>query len=175
MSHFEDPSLQIWFQVAAAGAVLIALGIGSFLIQLVVSFLRRDQLRDVTGDPWKGRTLEWSTSSPPPAYNFAFTPQIHDNDAWHQMKQRGYQRPTRDFIRIHMPKNTGAGIILAGLSTVFGFAMIWQMWLLAGASFIALLAVAIAHTFNYQRDYYIEADEVARVENERTHLLARHV
>jgi cytochrome o ubiquinol oxidase subunit 1 len=69
LSHFEDPSLQIWFQIAAAGAVLIAIGIACFVIQLVVSYLRREQLRDVTGDPWGGRTLEWATSSPPPAYN----------------------------------------------------------------------------------------------------------
>jgi cytochrome o ubiquinol oxidase subunit 1 len=60
MSHFEDPSLQIWFQIAAFGAVLIALGIGAFLIQLVVSFLRRDKLRDPratrgTAARWNGR------------------------------------------------------------------------------------------------------------------------
>ena len=70
--------------------MLIALGIVSFLIQLVVSFMRRGSLRDTTGDPWNGRTLEWSTSSPPPAYNFAFTPIVHDNDAWYDMKKRGY-------------------------------------------------------------------------------------
>ena len=114
VSHFEDASLQIWFQVAAFGALLIALGIASFLIQLVVSYRRRDALRDDTGDPWDGRTLEWSTSSPPPVYNFAFTPRVHDQDAWWQMKQHGYQRPTSGFIPIHMPKNTWAGIVLAG-------------------------------------------------------------
>src|SRR5262250_1728740 len=64
LSHFDDHSLQIWFQFAAFGAFLIALGIASFLIQLVVSFVRRESLRDTTGDPWGGRTLEWSTSSP---------------------------------------------------------------------------------------------------------------
>jgi cytochrome o ubiquinol oxidase subunit 1 len=77
--------------------VLIALGIACFLIQLVVSYLRREQLRDVTGDPWNGRTLEWSTSSPPPDYNFAFTPVVHDTDAWHDMKKRGYVRPVAGF------------------------------------------------------------------------------
>ncbi|MBO4122652.1 cytochrome o ubiquinol oxidase subunit I [Cupriavidus gilardii] len=174
VSHFTDPSLQIWFQVAAFGAFLIAIGIAAFLIQLVVSFKRRAQLRDVTGDPWDGRTLEWSTSSPPPAYNFAFTPVVHDNDAWWQMKDRGYQRPQKGFLPIHMPKNTGAGIILAGLSTVLGFALIWHMWLPAAVSFIALLAVAIGHTFNYQRDYYIPAEHVVRTEEERTRLLAQH-
>jgi len=175
ISHFEDPSLQIWFQIAAFGAVLIALGIGAMLIQFVVSFLRRDKLRDVTGDPWGGRTLEWSTSSPPPAYNFAFTPVVHDGDAWWQMKQLGWKRPLSGFIDIHMPKNTGAGIILAGISTVLGFAMIWQMWLIAAVAFAALLAVAIGHTFNYNREYYIQAADVARVEAARTEQLASHV
>ena len=69
VSPFEDQSLQIWFQIAAFGAVLIAVGIAAFLIQLIVSFRRREALADETGDPWDGRTLEWSTSSPPPPYN----------------------------------------------------------------------------------------------------------
>jgi cytochrome o ubiquinol oxidase subunit 1 len=172
MSHFQDMSLQIWFQVAAFGAVLIALGIASFLIQLVVSYIRRDSLRDTTGDPWNGRTLEWSTSSPPPAYNFAFTPRIHDNDAWTDMKRRGYARPLEGFTPIHMPKNTAAGFIIAALAAVCGFALIWQMWLVAGIGFVAMLAAVIIHTFNYKRDYHIPADEVVRTEDARTRLLA---
>ncbi|WP_198969330.1 cytochrome o ubiquinol oxidase subunit I [Xylophilus sp. ASV27] len=175
MSHFEDPSLQIWFQIAAFGAFLVALGILCFVIQLVVSFLRRESLRDTTGDPWDGRTLEWSTSSPPPAYNFAFTPRVHDNDAWWDMKQRGYVRPQAGFLPIHMPKNTGAGIVLAGLSAVLGFALIWHMWALAVLTFFVILAVTVGHTFNYKRDYYIPADQVVRTEADRTRLLASHV
>ncbi|BDD91045.1 cytochrome o ubiquinol oxidase subunit I [Pandoraea sp. XJJ-1] len=175
VSHFDDMSLQIWFQIAAVGALLIAIGIGCFIVQLVVSFIRREQLRDDTGDPWNGRTLEWSTSSPPPAYNFAFTPIIHDNDAWWQMKQHGFKRPEHDFIPIHMPKNTGAGIILAGLATVCGFGLIWHMWLVVIVAFVALLATAIGHTFNYHREYYIPADQVEQTEAARTRLLAQHV
>jgi len=175
LSHFEDPSLQIWFQIAAFGAFLIALGIASFIIQLVVSFLRRDKLRDTTGDPWGGRTLEWSTSSPPPDYNFAFTPRVHDNDAWADMKANGYSRPLEGFVPIHMPKNTGAGFIIAALSAVIGFALIWQMWLPAVVGFVALMAAIITHTFNYKRDYYIPADDVVRVEANRTRLLDSHV
>ncbi|KQU80881.1 MULTISPECIES: cytochrome o ubiquinol oxidase subunit I [unclassified Rhizobacter] len=175
LSHFEDPSLQIWFVIAAFGAFLIALGIGSFLIQLVVSFMRREQLRDVTGDPWDGRTLEWSTASPPPAYNFAFTPVVHDNDAWYDMKANKFDRPTDGFIPIHMPKNTGAGFIIAGLAAAVGFAMIWQMWLPAVLGFVAMMAAIIVHTFNYKRDFHIGADEVVRTENARTQLLAAHV
>ncbi|MBP2227842.1 cytochrome o ubiquinol oxidase subunit 1 [Azospirillum agricola] len=172
---FEDPSLQIWFQVAAVGAFLIFLGIAAFLIQIAVSVLRRNELRETSGDPWDGRTLEWATSSPPPDYNFAFTPVIHDNDAWWDMKKRGYLRPQDGFKAIHMPSNTGAGIILAGLSVVLAFALIWYIWWLAAVSFIGLLVVAIGHTFNYSRDFYIPAAEVVRTENERTRLLSGQV
>ncbi|AYM82600.1 MULTISPECIES: cytochrome o ubiquinol oxidase subunit I [Agrobacterium tumefaciens complex] len=172
ISQFEDNSLQIWFLIAAFGAFLIALGIASFVIQLIVSFLNRDKLRDVTGDPYNGRTLEWSTSSPPPAYNFAFTPVIHDVDAWADMKKRGYNRPKEGFIPIHMPKNTGAGVIISAISVVLGFALVWHIWWLAALSMLAIIAVSIAHTFNYNRDYYIPASDVSTVEAERTKLLA---
>ncbi len=175
MSHFEDPSLQIWFQIAALGAVLIALGIGSMLIQFYVSFRRRHELRDVTGDPWDGRTLEWATSSPPPAYNFAFTPRVYEKDAWTDMKKHGYVRPLQGFVPIHMPKNTAAGFVIAALSTLVGFALIWQMWLVAGIAFVATVAAAIIHTFNYKRDYYIPADEVVRTENARTRMMESYV
>ena len=172
LNHFDDPSLQIWFQFAAFGALLIALGIASMLMQFFVSFLRRDQLRDSTGDPWGGRTLEWSTSSPPPAYNFAFTPRVHDLDAWHDMKKHGHVRPTDGFIPIHMPKNTAAGFVLAVISGLMGFALIWQMWIVAGASFALLIIATIVHTFNYRRDFHVPAEEVVRTEAARTRLLA---
>jgi cytochrome o ubiquinol oxidase subunit 1 len=173
LSQFEDNSLQIWFLIAAFGAFLIALGIASFVIQLIVSFLKRDKLRDVTGDPYNGRTLEWSTSSPPPQYNFAFTPVIHDVDAWTDMKKRGYSRPLEGFIPIHMPKNTGSGVIISAISVVLGFALVWHIWWLAVLSFIGIVAVSIAHTFNYNREYYIPASDVSTVEAERTKLLAK--
>ena len=172
---FEDPSLQIWFQIAAVGAVMIAIGIGAFLVQIAVSVLKRNQYVDVTGDPWDGRTLEWATSSPPPGYNFAFTPVIHDNDAWWDMKKRGYARPLEGYRPIHMPANTGTGVILAGISTALGFALVWHIWWLAALSFIGLLVVAISHTFNYNRDFHIPVEEVVRTENERTRLLAGQV
>ena len=172
LSQFEDTSLHIWFIVAAFGAFLIALGIASFIIQLVVSFMRREQLRDLTGDPFHGRTLEWSTSSPPPAYNFAFTPVVHEVDAWAHMKKHGAERPLDGFIPIHMPKNTGTGVVISAISVVLGFALVWHIWWLAIVSLVAIIGVSIAHTFNYNRDYYIPASDVMEVEAERTKLLA---
>ena len=162
--HFDDPSLQIWFVIAAIGAVIIAVGIAGFVMSIVMGFLNREKLRDTSGDPWEGRTLEWSTTSPPPAYNFAFTPRVHDLDAWYDMKARGYQKPTGGYQPIHMPRNTGAGVILSSLATVLGFAMIWYIWWLAAVAFVGLAVVAIGHTFNYNRDYYIPVDEVEKAE-----------
>jgi cytochrome o ubiquinol oxidase subunit 1 len=172
VNHFDDPSLQIWFVIAAIGALIILVGIVGFVIQIAVSIINRDKLRDTTGDPWNGRTLEWSTSSPPPAYNFAFVPQVHDLDAWYDMKDRGAERPTGGFRPIHMPRNTGAGVILSGLALALGFGMIWYMWWLAAVAAVGLLAVGILHTFNYNRDYFIPAEEVSQSEDARTRLLA---
>src|SRR3954465_15348915 len=170
--HFDDPSVQPYLTIAAIGVCVIMVGILTFVLQLIVSYFRREQLHAFTRDPWGGRTLEWSPSSPPSPYNFAFTPVVHDLDAWWDMKRRGYERPLGGFRPIHMPKNTGAGVILAGLSTVLGFALVWYIWWLAILSFIGLLATAIGHTFNYHRDYYIPAEEVAKVESTRTAMLA---
>ncbi|MGV3573511.1 MAG: cytochrome o ubiquinol oxidase subunit I [Devosia sp.] len=169
---FDDPSLQIWFIIAGIGALVIAGGIVTMLVQFAVSILGKNKEWDTTGDPWDGRTLEWATSSPPPQYNFAFTPIIHDNDAWADMKARHAQRPTKDFMEIHMPRNTATGMVLAGLSVVLGFALIWYMWWLAILSFVAIIGAAIIHTFNYDRDYYIPVEAVAEVEDTRTRLLS---
>ncbi|MFL0558763.1 cytochrome o ubiquinol oxidase subunit I [Sphingomonas sp. 179-I 2A4 NHS] len=169
LRHLDDTTLQPLFLIAAVGVAIIAIGIAAFVIQIAVSIKNRDKLR-VGGDPWNGRTLEWATSSPPPTYNFAFTPVVHDLDAWYDMKERGFKRPTGGFRPIHMPRNTGAGVILSALAAVLGFAMVWYIWWLAAASFVAMIGYGIYHTFNFNRDYYIPAEEVA--EDERKHALA---
>ncbi len=173
LHHFDDPSLQIYFVVALLGALMIAGGIGAFLVQIGVSIWKKEELRDVTGDPWDGRTLEWATSSPPPDYNFAFTPVIHELDAWYDMKDKKAQAPTEGYRPIHMPRNTGTGVIIAGLSTAFGFGMIWYMWWLAAIALVGVVVVAIWHTFNYDRDFYIPVEEVVATESERRRLLGQ--
>jgi len=151
---------------------LIAAGIGALVVQIGVSIWKREELKDESGDPWGGRTLEWATSSPPPEYNFAFTPIIHDVDALADMKAKGVTRPTTGFRDIYMPQGTWAGIVLAGLATVCGFALIWQVWWLAIVAFVAIVGTAIFHTFNYNRTFYIKADHVQAVEDARTAQLA---
>ncbi|MFD1696210.1 cytochrome o ubiquinol oxidase subunit I [Roseibium aestuarii] len=173
LSQFEDTIYAGYFITALLGALLIACGIGAFLLQLFVSIRNREKLKDTTGDPWgTGRTLEWATSSPPPYYNFAFTPKVHQIDAWWHMKKAGYVRPTEGFEPIHMPKYTGTGVILTIFITGMGFALVWHIWWLALVTFILALAYGIDHTFNYKRDYYVQPDEVAAIEGERTKLLS---
>jgi cytochrome o ubiquinol oxidase subunit 1 len=172
MRYFDDPNLQIWFIIAAFGAAMIAAGIGAFLMQIFVSIRNREALADHSGDPWGGRTLEWATSSPPPEYNFAFTPIVHDLDAWYDMKERKAVRPVSGFKAIHMPSGTGTGVVLAGLSVAFGFAMIWYIWWLAGLTLVGIFGTTIFHTFNYKRDFHIPVEDVIASEDARTRQLA---
>ena len=173
LSQFPDTTLSLYFNTATVGALFITVGIAAFCVQMYVSYRKRDELRDHSGDPWDGRTLEWSTSSPPPQYNFAFTPRVHNFDTWWDMKQRGYVRPVNGFNPIHMPKNTGAGFILAMLCTVMAFGLIWQIWWLAAGSFFTAIVAAIIHTFNYDREFYIPVEEIEIVEAERSKRLAK--
>jgi len=161
---FDDPSLQIWFAIAGLGAAVIAVGIFALLMQIYTSIRDRAQNRDVSGDPWNGRTLEWSTSSPPPEYNFAVLPVVHDIDAWQDMKEHGYTRPVEGFGPIHMPRNTPAGMFLAAASVVLGFALVWHIWWLAGLSLLGLIAITIWHSFDYDRGREIPRDRVIATE-----------
>ena len=79
LQHIADPSWQPLLLVAEAGAIVIFFGILCQIAQLYVSIRTRERRLDLTGDPWNGRTLEWATSSPPPAYNFAVVPRSRDD------------------------------------------------------------------------------------------------
>src|SRR5207237_1039048 len=101
---------------------------------IFVSFKQKKQHLDLTGDPWNGRTLEWSTASPPPHYNFAIIPQVRSQDAFWKMKKETSDKrlvTSNDYEDIHMPKNTPMGIYISIFAFLFGFAMIWHIFWLA--------------------------------------------
>lgn len=152
--------------IAAAGTAVIALGVLCQVIQIAVSIRDRHQHVDLTGDPWDARTFEWSTSSPPPFYNFAHLPQGDEIDAYWYQKQRGEfsRQKTSDYQPIHMPKNTASGVVISALSLIFGFAMVWYLWWLAALSFVAMIGAFIAHTCHDDVDYYVSVDEIERIE-----------
>ncbi|MEA1674861.1 cytochrome o ubiquinol oxidase subunit I [Nitrospirillum sp. BR 11163] len=166
MNHVDNVVWHNYLLVAALGAAVIACGIGAFVLQILVSVLNRKALRDLTGDPWNGRTLEWATSSPPAFYNFPVDPVVTGRDAfWEQKQTTGAGlRPLPAYGKIHMPHNTGTGVILGGFIAVLGFALIWHIWWLVVAAFAAAVAVGIGHTFNENRDYYVPSETVAETE-----------
>ncbi|MBR8056737.1 cytochrome o ubiquinol oxidase subunit I [Burkholderia dolosa] len=171
LNHYDNPAWHPWLLVAAFGAVLIAIGIACQLLQLVVSIRNRNlpAYRDTSGDPWGGRTLEWATTSPPAAYNFAVIPQVRTLDAYADMKARGDGRPDPAAIRdIHMPSNTCAGLVIGIFSLVLGFALVWHIWWLAIAGLVGIVATLVIYSSRDNDGYYIPASTVRRIEEKQS-------
>jgi len=166
MDHYDNPAWQPYLIVAVLGTFLVAFGIFCQVVQLYVSFRDRKALVDKTGDPWGSHSLEWATTSPPPFYNFAQTPVVDSLDDFAYKKEHGIAyRAQAPFKEIHMPKNTGVGVVMGAITFVFGFAMIWYIWWLAIASLVAMIVAVIYRGSDDHTDYMLSAEEVARVES----------
>lgn len=159
-----------WLVVAAVGAAVIFMGVVFQILQLLVSIKNRKEYADLTGDPWDGRTLEWSIPSPAPFYNFAVTPEVSTRDAYWETKEKlresGAAPEKPKYSDIHMPKNTGTGFIIALFAGMFGFAIVWHITLLAILGLVGIAATVIRRTFDTDVDYYVKAEDVERMEAE---------
>jgi cytochrome o ubiquinol oxidase subunit I len=175
MQHYDVPAWHPWLLIASFGALLILVGIGLQIAQLVISIRQRVALRDETGDPWNGRSLEWSTASPPPAFNFAILPQIEGEEAYWGIKQRAIRqarlRDEPDYAEIEMPKNSPTGFVCAFFATFMGFALIWHIWWLVALGAVGAFATFVVFAWRDEDEYVISADEVARID--RTNRSAR--
>jgi cytochrome o ubiquinol oxidase subunit 1 len=170
MQHYDNPSWHPWLLVAMVGAVVILAGILCQVAQLVVSIRHRDELRDTTGDPWDGRSLEWATSSPPPAFNFAVLPHVEGGDPYWLMKQRAIERgapePEPVYQDIEMPRNSATGVVCAFFAAILGFSLIWHIWWLAALAFIGAFATFVVFAWRDRTEYRIPAAEVARIDRD---------
>jgi cytochrome o ubiquinol oxidase subunit I len=168
MQHYDVPAWHPWLLVAAGGAVVILAGIILQVAQLVVSFRRREQLSDLTGDPWNGRSLEWATASPPPAFNFAVLPRIDGRDAYWRLKQRALQHrdPGEEpsYEDIELPRNSPTGFICAFFATIMGFALIWHIWWMVAVAFVGAFVTFVVFAWRDRTEDRIPADEVARID-----------
>jgi cytochrome o ubiquinol oxidase subunit 1 len=154
---------------AAFGTAIILVGVVCQVVQLVVSIRNRERLRDVTGDPWNGRTLEWATASPPPAWNFAFQPNVAGLDAFWNSKDRAQATkdeptPTRNCEPVEMPKNSATGFVTAFFAVVIGFAMIWHIWWLACVGVFGAFMTLLVFSFRRHSEIEVTAEQVARFE-----------
>jgi len=167
LDHYEaSTGWQPFFIVAAVGAAVITVGFCIQMVQLFVSVVRRKNHRDTTGDPWDGRTLEWSTSSPPPFYNFAVIPEVHSRDAfWEMKKEKVHKKPV--YHDILMPKNSYMGLITALFASGVVFAIVWHMWPLAILSLLGTVACLIARLCDDEVEFIIPASEVEKIEAAR--------
>lgn len=161
-----DASLgwQELFIVSAIGAVIIVIGIMFQVLQLAYSVLKRNENRDLTGDPWNGRTLEWSTTSPAPFYNFARLDEVKGKDAYWAIKQSKKAHPAAKLEPFYMPKNTPAGIIIAGFGFLACFGLIWHMWWLFGVGLIGILVTFLMRAFNDKTEYRVSVAQIKKTE-----------
>lgn len=165
MNHYPDHlGWRPLLIVAAFGALLIALGVLCQAIQFYVSYKKRREYRDATGDPWDGRTLEWKTASPPKIYNFAEIPHVQGRDPFWEEKQTK-KVPHAPWEAIHMPKSTPWGIVIAFFGFLASFGIIWWMWWLVVLSLVGVMGGIFAHLWQRETEYTISKEEVARLES----------
>ncbi|MGJ5197753.1 MULTISPECIES: cytochrome o ubiquinol oxidase subunit I [unclassified Bradyrhizobium] len=168
MQHYDVAEWRPWLAAATFGTALLAIGVILQILQLVFSIRDRELLRDTTGDPWDGRSLEWATSSPPPVFNFAVLPNVTGQDAYWRIKEnaKDQQLHTRekDYQDIELPKNSPTGFVCAFFATVMGFALIWHIWWMVALGAMGALATFVVFAWRDHDEYVIPAAEVARID-----------
>jgi cytochrome o ubiquinol oxidase subunit I len=168
LQHISDPGWRPLLLVAEVGALVIFAGILCQIAQLYVSIRTRERRLDLTGDPWNGRTLEWATSSPPPAYNFATLPHVQSIDAFWDMKRRGVSSIETRYETVEMPHNSPVGFVTAFFAVVTGFALIWHIWWMAILGLLAAAVTMLVSGWSDPREREIPAAEIARLERARS-------
>ncbi len=168
MQHYDVPAWRPWLLIAAGGAAIILAGIILQIAQLVVSIRRREALRDETGDPWDGRSLEWATASPPPAFNFAVLPRVECTEAYWHIKQRARQQARLSeepaYTEIEVPRNSPTGFICALFATFMGFALIWHIWWMVALAALGAYVTFVVFAWRDRVEYVIPAETTARID-----------
>ncbi len=167
MQHYDVQAWQPWLLIAAVGALVILAGIVCMVAQLVVSIRHRHELTDVTGDPWDGRSLEWATASPPPAFNFAVLPTVTGEEPYWGIKQRAREQmqlsEEPEYEDIEVPRNSATGFICAFFATLIGFALIWHIWWMAIVGAVGAFATFVVFAWRDRTEEMVPKEEVARI------------
>jgi cytochrome o ubiquinol oxidase subunit 1 len=171
LQHINFPQWTPWLYISVVGIGILIIGVISQVVQLVVSIRDREKLRDVTGDPWDGRSLEWATPSPPPFFNFAVMPNVEGEEAYWGIKLRAIDTqqlsPEPKYEPIEMPVHSPVGVYTAFFATVTGFALVWHIWWLAGLGLAAAFAGFVVFAWRDVHEFHVPVEEVARVDRAR--------
>lgn len=166
LDHYESSTgWHPLFVVVAIGAFIILIGATIQFFGLFWSIYHRKKNRDRThGDPWNGRTLEWSIPSPPPIYNFAIIPVVNQLDPLWAIKRGEAPPQPQEYEDIYLPINTPLPFYIGLLSLIFGFAITWHIWWLTAGSFIALLALVLVRLSGKDEHELIPAEKVREMD-----------
>lgn len=166
LDHYDSSTgWQPFYMMMLVGGLVISTGVILQLVQIAASLMQKKLLRDVTGDPWDGRTLEWSTPSAPPLYNFVNIPDGSKRDAFlHAKKQKTSKITYED---IHMPKNIPEGVYISIFAFTMGFGFVWHIHWLAVVSIIAMIVIFIKRAFYEEPEYTLTAQQVQKFEEVR--------
>lgn len=166
-----DPAWAPYLMLSFFGTLIVLTGFLLQVVQILFSLVNYKKYA-VNGDPWNGRTLEWATASTPAFYNFAKLPEVSGRDWFWEQKQNGGYKPDTNYTDIHMPRNTILPLILSIFAFIMAFALIFYMNWLAILGIIGILGTMLARSFDYNLDYYVKADEVAKIEAEKNAKMA---
>lgn len=154
-------------RLSTIGAYLMGMGFCFIVAQIIYSF--RYGERDLTGDPWNGRTLEWALPSPVPEYNFAHIPEVRERDAWWGMKERGESlidwNHKKSFQSIHMPNNSCLPFLMSLAFFVSGFGFVFTWFWMAGLGIAGVLLCLILRSQQRNTDHHIPADDIQQTES----------
>lgn len=153
--------------ISTMGAFIM--GAGFLVLVYNVLYSLKHGERDVTGDPWDGRTLEWSLPSPAPEYNFARIPVVRERDAWWDMKVRGQAWAgvwlrRSDVRALEVPKSTGMPFLMGLSFFVMGFGLVFLWWIIAAAGLAGVVACLVWAGFDYDEYQIVPAGVIRRTE-----------
>lgn len=170
LQHIHDTEWTPLLWTMVAGVMASVAGTAALVGQLIVSIRARDRLRDETGDPWHGRTLEWSLPSPPAFFNYAVLPQVEHDEAYWCLKSKVLESKEfpeePDYRPIELPRRSATGVIVAFFSTLIGFAAIWHIWWLVIAALVGVVLAFVAYAWRDIHEEEVPAEEVARLDRE---------
>ncbi|MAQ37588.1 MULTISPECIES: cbb3-type cytochrome c oxidase subunit I [Thioclava] len=161
MAFFTEPAYFPWLVIAMLGALCVLAGLTAQIIQVWVSVKNRESLMVPAGDPWDGRGIEWSLGCPVPEYDFSTIPAMTSREPWVDAKEAGKRvmDPT-EFVDIHLPKPTGMPFLVGLVATLFAFAMIFQMWLIAAVGFVAMWVLVLIRSYDTDWEETVTAEEL---------------
>lgn len=160
----QGTGIEIGNLISTIGAFLMAIGSLIFIFNI---FYSKAKSGPAPADPWDGRTLEWSISSPPPYYNFEQLPLVRGLDPlWIEKTEGNGQIPPGEPLDdVHMPNGSfipflmGLGFFVSGFGFIYQTSHnLWYIALYGGLAFS--IGCMVVRSLKDDHGYYIPKEEL---------------